>query len=125
MNYSTGPFIINCNTADSTPQVCDPPKKLSVEVKAGKVHIERIRYRAATTHCSAARVLISLDGDSIGHTDWVNAGEDGTVDHLKVTLDRGTHRFAFRAKGRVGGCNTGVVGSWGGKIKLKGDRPTQ
>lgn len=121
VSYSTGPFTIDCKT-DGTPQVCDPPEKLKVRVGRRKVRIKQLRYVAATEHCSAGRVLVSLDGKPIGRTDFVNAGEQATVDDLKVTLDRGRHKFGFRIEGKTGGCNAGAVGSWGGKIKLKGSK---
>jgi hypothetical protein len=121
VRYSTGQFVINCVT-DGTPQICDPPEKLKVRVRHHKVRIKRLRYVAATTHCSPGRVLVSLDGDRIGRTDYVNAGERATVDDLKVTLDPGRHKFAFRIQGKTGGCNAGAVVSWGGKITLKGRR---
>jgi len=119
VRYSTGPFVVNCRS-DSTPQICDPPKKLKIRVRHGKVRIKRLRYVASTEHCSSGRVLVSLDGERIGRTDWVNAGERATVDDLKVTLHHGRHTFAFRIQGRTGGCNVGSVVSWGGKIKLSG-----
>ena len=122
VSYSTGPFTINCRAADGTPQICDPPEKLKVRVGRRKVRIRQLRYVASTRHCSAGRVLVSLDGKAIGRTDFVNAGEKATVDDLRVTLDKGTHKFAFRAEGRTGGCNVGAVGSWGGKITLRGSR---
>jgi hypothetical protein len=119
VQYTTGKFIITCT---STGQICNPPEKLKVHVNKGKVRIKRLRYRAATTHCSSGRILVSLDGERIGATDYVNAGEQATVDDLKVTLDEGQHRFAFRVQGKVGGCNVGSVVSWGGKITLSGVR---
>jgi hypothetical protein len=119
VRYSTGPFVINCQS-DSTPQICDPPEKLKVRVRHGKVRIKRLRYVASTEHCSPGRVLVSLDGKQIGHTDYVNAGEQATVDDLKVTLHRGRHKFGFRLQGKPQGCNAGSVVSWGGKITLKG-----
>jgi hypothetical protein len=121
VRYSTGQFVINC-APDGTPQICDPPEKLKVRVRHHKVRIKRLRYVAATTHCSAGRVLVSLDGDRIGRTDYVNAGERATVDDLKVTLAPGRHKFGFRIQGKTGGCNAGAVVSWGGKITLKGRR---
>jgi hypothetical protein len=120
VRYSTGPFTVNCDTTDNTPQVCDPPEKLKVRVRHGKVRIKRLRYVASSEHCSPGRVLIALDGNQIGRTDWVNAGERATVDELAVTLHRGRHRFGFRIEGRTEGCNVGYVGSWGGRIKLTG-----
>jgi hypothetical protein len=122
VSYSTGPFTINCKTADSTPQVCDPPEKLKVRVGRRKVRIKQLRYVASTEHCSAGRVLVSLDGKPIGRTDFVDAGEQATVDDLKVTLDRGRHKFGFRVEVKTGGCNAGAVGSWGGKITLRGSK---
>ena len=122
VSYSTGPFVVNCRTPDRTPQRCDPPKKLRVRVRHGTVQINRLRYVAATEHCSAARVLVSLDGNEIGRTDFVNAGEQATVDDLRANLHPGRHTFAFRVKGKTGGCNTGFVGSWGGKITLNGTK---
>jgi hypothetical protein len=119
VRYSTGPFTVNCQ-ADSSPQICDPPQKLKVRVRHGKVRIKRLRYVASTAHCSSGRVLVSLDGKQIGHTDYVNAGEQATVDDLKVTLHRGRHKFGFRLQGKPGGCNVGSVASWGGKIILRG-----
>ena len=121
VSYSTGQFVINCRT-DGSPQICDPPEKLKVKVKSDKVQIKHLRYVAATTHCSAGRVLVRLDGDKVGQTDYVNAGEEAIVDDLKVTLHPGTHKFAFRIQGKTGGCNVGSVGSWGGKITLKGTK---
>lgn len=122
VSYSTGAFTIECKTGDSTPQICDPAEKLKVRVGRGKVRIKQLRYVASTEHCSPGRVLVSLDGKGIGRTDFVNAGEQATVDDLKVTLDRGRHKFGFRIEGKTGGCNAGAVGSWGGKIKLKGSK---
>jgi hypothetical protein len=122
VRYSTGEFVVNCDTSDATPQICDPPEKLKVRVRHGKVRIKRLRYVASTQHCSPGRVLVSLDGEQIGHTDYVNAGEQATVDDLKVTLDPGRHRFGFRLQGKTGGCNAGSVISWGGRITLKGTK---
>ena len=120
---STGSFVIQCNTGDSTPQRCDPPRKLNVRVARGTLKVvRRLRYVAASTHCSSARVLVNLNGKRIGRTDWVEAGESSTRDDLQATLKhkRGGHRFKFRVQGRTGGCNAGVVGSWGGEIQLSG-----
>ena len=121
---STGSFVIQCNTGDRTPQRCDPARALNVRVDQGTRKVVRhLRYAAATTHCSSARVLINLDGKRIGRTDWVEAGESSTRDDLHATLNHKhgrAHHFKFRVQGRTGGCNTGVVGSWGGEIQLSG-----
>jgi len=122
---STGSFVIDCNMTDGTPPICDPPRTLNVRVaRDTKKVVRHLRYVAANTHCSSARVLIDLNGKRIGRTDWVEAGQSSTRDDLLVTLRRRNHgrahHFEFRAQGRTGGCNQGVVGSWGGEIQLSG-----
>ena len=119
VSYRTGSFVVNCT---STGQICEPARELQVRVRKGEVRIERLRYKAVATHCSPGRILISLDGKSVGRTDFVNAGERATVDKLRLRLDPGRHTFAFRIEGKIGGCNVGSVGSWGGKIRLTGTR---
>ena len=118
IRFKTGSFVVTCT---STGQICNPPQKLKLKVTNGDgVRVKRLRYQAATTHCSPGRILISLDGERIGRTGFVQAGERAIVDDLKVTLDKGRHKFAFRMEGKLGGCNVGAVGSWGGKITLIG-----
>ena len=112
---------------DSSPQVCDPAQVQKIRVGPGKkIHVTRLRYTAATTHCSPGRLLISLNGRSLGATDWVEAGQETTVELLDVTLRhrRGgkAHKFSYRMQGKVGGCNSGAVGSWAGDIKLSGKK---
>jgi hypothetical protein len=118
---------VDCKITDTTPQICDPGHTQKVSVRRGAtVHVRRLRYTAATTHCSSGRLLIYLDGKRVGRTDWVDAGQDTTVENLNLTLKRRAngkpHRFVYKAQGRLGGCNAGFVGSWAGDIKLIGTR---
>ena len=115
---------IQCDV-DSTPQVCDPAHVHRVQVPQGKkIHVTKLRYTAAGTHCSSGRLLIALNGRVIGRTDWVDAGEQSDVELLDVTLRRranGTkHKFSYKMQGKEGGCNLGFVGSWAGDVKLSG-----
>jgi hypothetical protein len=119
VRYRTGSFFVTCT---SSGQICDPAKTKKVRVVDDPVRIKRMRYVAATAHCSRGRILVFLDGDKINQTDFVNAGERATVDNMTARLAPGRHRFAFRFEGRTGGCNAGFVGSWGGKITLTGER---
>ena len=110
---------------DSTPQVCNPAHVQKVFVPSGKkIHVTKLRYTAATTHCSPGRLLIALDGKSLGRTDWVNAGEESTVELLDVTLRHRNggkpHRFTYKMQGKAEGCNAGTLLSWAGDIKLSG-----
>ena len=112
---------------DATPQVCDPAHVQKVVVPSGKkIHVTKLRYTAAATHCSPGRLLIAVDGKSLGRTDWVNALEESTVELLDVTLRHRNggkpHRFSYKMQGKVDGCNIGAVGSWAGDIKLSGKK---
>jgi hypothetical protein len=123
---ATTSALVNC-VLDATPQVCDPSHLQKVRVSRGtRITVQRLRYTAATTHCSSARLLIYLNGARIGRTDWVDAGEDSTVELLDLTLRRRpggkAHRFTYKVEGRTGGCNGGMVGSWAGDIKLSGSK---
>jgi hypothetical protein len=98
-----------------------------VRVPAGKrIKVKRLRYEASAQHCSSGRILIKLTGANVGKTDWVDAGEDTTVELLDLTLRHRkggkAHRFTYRFQGKIGGCNTGLVGSWLGGIKLSGSK---
>ena len=122
---TTSAFVI-C-AVDASLQICDPAHLHKVFVPQGKkIHVTRLRYTAASTHCSSGRLLIRLDGKSIGRTDWVDAGQESTVDLLDVTLHRRPngkpHKFTYRMQGRPGGCNVDRVGSWAGDIKLSGKK---
>ena len=46
----------------------------------------------------------------------------GTVLVRRLRLEPGEHTLAFRFEGRVGGCNSGSVASWGGEIAVRGKR---
>lgn len=125
---STSEAFVTC-VADTTPQVCDPAHTHRVRVKPGvRVHVTRLRYQAASTHCSPGRLRVSLNGRKIGLTDWVEAGEESTVEGLDVTLrpraDGKPHRFKVKMEGKTEGCNVGFLGSWAGDITLKGTKNT-
>jgi hypothetical protein len=123
---STTSAFVTC-VVDSTPQRCDPAHVQKVLVPNGKkIRVAKLRYTAATTHCSSGRLLIKLDGETIGRTDWVDAGEKSEVELLDVTLHRRPggkpHKFTYKMQGKLGGCNSGAVGSWAGDIKLSGNK---
>ncbi len=116
---STGSFIITCT---STGQICDPPQTLMVGDPVKALKVRKFIYTASAEHCSSGRVLIELDGTLIGRMRFV-AGRETTTLRKKLRLVPGIHTFAFRIEGKVGGCNIGYVGSWGGIITVSGRRP--
>ena len=115
---STGPFVVQCT---STGQVCDPPQTLVIGDPTRRMKVKKFLYTAASAHCSAGRLLIELDGVFVGRMRFV-AGSDHATLRKRLRLKPGEHTLAFRFEGRVGGCNTGTVASWGGEIAVRGKR---
>jgi hypothetical protein len=112
--YSTGAFVVNCT---STGQVCKPPKSLALNTpRAGT--IKTVRYTTAPEHCSALVLQVVRGGKVRATSGRIEAGEQTETFHPGMHVPAGSSHIGFRAKGFLGGCNTGRVGSWGGKITV-------
>lgn len=83
--------------------------------------MQRFVYDASAAHCSSGRILIALDGRQVGKMRFVSRNERATL-RKRVRLTPGSHTFAFRFEGKVGGCNVGAVSGWGGQITVLGRR---
>ncbi len=72
-----------------------------------------VTLKAPATHCSAVRyTLVSRNGDILGGTGFLNAGES-TLVSLGDNLAKGRQTVFIQAQGKIGGCNSGRLGSWG------------
>jgi hypothetical protein len=119
-SLSTGVFGITCT---STGQLCDPPETLAIGDPTKAIKVRKFVYTAAAQHCSSGRILVELDGRPVGRMRFVSRNETATLRKRKgLRLTAGTHTFAFRFEGKVGGCNTGAVSGWGGEITVIGRR---
>ena len=115
---STDFFFVTCT---STGQLCDPPKTLVVHVTSRRLKITRITYNASgAVTCSPGRIRISVDGQPVGSTRFIEAGERASVKPRRLKLPRGEHTLSFQFEGRPGGCNDGFVTAWSGVIKVAG-----
>ena len=118
--YSTGSFVVNCT---STGQVCKPPKKLTV-TPPRRGTVTSVRYTTPGTHCSALVLQVVRKGRVLATSHRIEAGDQTEVFSTSIAVRKGASTLGFRAKGFLGGCNTGRVGSWGGKVtvtvKLRG-----
>jgi hypothetical protein len=75
----------------------------------------RVMYRAPRSHCSALRVHLSVDASAAVASDPVApAAESGVID--LGPLAPGVHTLMVNAEGIRGGCNQGVLSSWGGTL---------
>jgi hypothetical protein len=115
---STGVFGITCT---STGQICDPPETLVVGDAAKRLRVKKFVYVASAAHCSSGRILIQLDGRAVGKMPFVSRNQQATL-RKRLRLAPGSHTFAFRFEGKVGGCNVGTVSGWGGQISVLGRR---
>ena len=101
-----GPFSINCTGAG---QVCSPSFSTSVATTG----LLQLSYTASPGHCSDVRVRFFVDGVERAVSTFLTAGQSsGVFDVGPVTP--GTHTISLQGEGRVGGCNAGSLGNWGG-----------
>jgi hypothetical protein len=113
--YSTGTFVVNCT---STGQVCSPPKRLTL-TPPRKGTMTSVHYTTPPQHCSALVLQVVRNGNVLATSDRIEAGEQSTTFPTSIKIPKGESKIGFRAKGFLGGCNTGRVGSWGGKVTVK------
>jgi hypothetical protein len=115
LSFTTGKFVVNCT---STGQVCTPAKKLTFSLPR-KGTLTSVIYTTPKTHCSAIRLFVLRNGQTVAKLPRLDAGEATAITHPGLELKKGTTTLRFRAKGFTGGCNVGYVGSWGGKVTIK------
>lgn len=119
-SYATGQFVVNCT---STGQVCKPAKQLTM-TPSRRGTVTSVRYTTSPQHCSALVLQVVRSGKVLATSHRIEAGDQTEVFSTSIRVPKGASKLGFRAKGFLGGCNTGRVGSWGGKItvtvKLKG-----
>lgn len=82
--------------------------------RSGKV--TSVRYTTPATHCSALALQVVRNGHLLATSERLEAGVQSVQLNPHIAVPKGQSNLGFRAKGFVGGCNTGHVGSWGGKV---------
>jgi hypothetical protein len=128
LQFSTGEFTVNCT---STGQLCEPPFQQTVQVPSGG-RVTSVMYTAPPGHCSPAKIHVLLDGTEIGATGFLEPNESSELAVFSDPIRKGSVVLGYQAEGKVGGCNVGQVGSWGGSVvttvtlpetKIKGGPP--
>ena len=112
IQYPTGEFTVNCT---SLGQLCEPPFQQTVQVPSGG-RVTSVAYTAPAGHCSPVRIHVLLDGTEIGSTDFLDPNESSELALFSDPIRKGSVVLGYRAEGRVGGCNAGLLLSWGGSI---------
>ncbi len=76
----------------------------------------RIQFTANANHC--ADILVRFNIDNYPQGDWQQVGPGQTVTRPSVSTGAGDHLLSVTARGIEGGCNTGVLNSWGGTVRI-------
>ena len=119
VKYATGAFSVTCT---SSGQLCEPPFRQTVRVP-NRGTITSVRYTPATGHCSSLRVHVLLGGNEIGVTDFVEPTESTVLERFRAPIRRGSVVLGYQGEGRIGGCNSGQLGGWGGTVITTVDVP--
>ncbi len=114
LRFTTGQFAVYCT---SRGELCRPAEKLSFKLgRAGT--LTSIAYSTARTHCSSVQVHVLRRGHQIAQTAPLAAGLQTVTLNTNIHLPRGTTTLGFQAQGFVGGCNAGLLASWGGIVTV-------
>ncbi len=76
--------------------------------------ILKLKFEGNDAACSDVKLRIFLDGKLIEETDFIIRAKE--IDLSPVSS--GNHTLKLSPVGRLGGCNTGTLGAWGGKLTL-------
>lgn len=93
-------------------QLCDNSVQFSFDVHSsadGSPFV--LNLQAPRTHCSEVRYIVNSGSSKKSATRFLQPGQTGFL-NLGV-LATGTQTINIKAEGRVGGCNVGILESWG------------
>ena len=107
-NYTSLPVNVTCT---STGQVCDPTYQLPITTSS-QLDLE---FTSATTSCASFSVDFLVDGATV-FTSSVLAPGISTGTFVAGPLTAGTHTVGVRATGVTGGCDTGTLQAWSGRL---------
>jgi uncharacterized repeat protein (TIGR01451 family) len=100
-------------------QLCWPPQNGGQYVSTQDLVVT---YDAGPEHCSQVRVHYFRDGTEVAVSPFIDPSGKATV--VVPWVDDGQpHHLTFAGEGRVGGCNTGILGAWSGTVIVEGAFP--
>jgi hypothetical protein len=97
----------------ATGQRC--PQTPEVRFTAGEGDKLQATFTGNANGCSDALIRFNVDG--YPQSDWLRVGPNQTVasDYFNRS---GDHVLSVSAEGIEGGCNTGILNSWGGTVRI-------
>jgi hypothetical protein len=97
----------------ATAQIC--PQSPEVRFTAGQNDRIQAQFTANANHCSD--ILVRFNVDNYPQSDWLRVSPGQTVSSPSFNRS-GDHVLSVTAQGIEGGCNTGVLNSWGGTVRI-------
>jgi hypothetical protein len=97
----------------ATAQIC--PQSPEVRFTAGQNDRIQAQFTANANHCSD--LLVRFNVDNYPQSDWLRVSPGQTVSSPSFNRS-GDHVLSVTAQGIEGGCNTGVLNSWGGTVRI-------
>jgi len=113
-------FSVPCT---SSGQLCNPPFSTNIETDSDL----KIQYTVRPNHCSSVRVHLLVDNNIVQTTQFLGwPGATSPFDVLPLDtgvidlgpVSQGSHTLGIQGEGQVSGCNNGVLGNWGGTVKI-------
>jgi hypothetical protein len=108
-------FVIPTTTCPGTGETCPPIRTLTSLVSSSNLSV---RFKGGVNLCSDVAVMFYVDGVFAVETQFVDAGQKAPVVTVHWTKDRKSHALGYEAVGELGGCNTGVLTNWAGKVRI-------
>jgi hypothetical protein len=97
----------------ATGQRC--PQSPEVRFTAGEGENLQAKFTGNANGCSDALIRFNVDG--YPQSDWLRVGPNQTV-ASGFFKRSGDHVLSVTAEGIEGGCNTGILNSWGGTVRI-------
>lgn len=97
----------------ATGQRC--PQSPEVRFTAGEGDKLQAKFTGNANGCSDALIRFNIDG--YPQSDWLRVGPNQTVASGYFSKS-GDHVLSVSAEGIEGGCNTGILNSWGGTVRI-------
>lgn len=102
--------VAQCQPATS--QVC--PQVPEVTFTADEADFYLVQFTANQNHCADMIAHVLIDG----YQQFSARVGPGQTAQKNLFVTSGNHVLGVRAEGIEGGCNTGVVNSWGGTVRI-------
>ena len=121
--WADGTYLeVQCRQSNRDPDFThcvDPAAALTVTTDSAETYYD-LKFTAPPTHCSQATYMVALSPDPgtiFASTTFLAPNESQTIS-IGRGFGPGPVTLYVFASGRVGGCNEGVLHSWGATVEM-------